>query len=114
MGSYVSELERRHAIPSQAQRNILAGLASVVGGLSAPYEKASHVHERPVVNWLLAAGCHSFGPFSNTCFGMLHWYTYHTWLIFIFHFIIPDEVPQIWLYNNYRIISCKNFPYCLI
>ncbi|CAN1281621.1 hypothetical protein LINPERPRIM_LOCUS17803 [Linum perenne] len=36
------------------------------GGLSAPYEKASHVHERPVVNWLLAAGCHPFGPFSNT------------------------------------------------
>lgn len=66
LGSYVSELERRHAIPSQAQRHILAGLASVVGGLSAPYEKASHVHERPVVNWLLAAGCHPFGPFSNT------------------------------------------------
>lgn len=66
MDSYVSELERRHAIPSQAQRHILAGLASVVGGLSAPYEKASHVHERPVVNWLLAAGCHPFGPFSNT------------------------------------------------
>ncbi|KAL3505618.1 hypothetical protein ACH5RR_031000 [Cinchona calisaya] len=64
--SYVSELERRHAIPSQAQRHILAGLASVVGGLSAPYEKASHVHERPIVNWLWAAGCHPFGPFSNT------------------------------------------------
>ncbi|KAE8076668.1 hypothetical protein FH972_015302 [Carpinus fangiana] len=64
--SYVSETERRHAIPSQAQRHILAGLASVVGGLSAPYEKASHVHERPVVNWLWAAGCHPFGPFSNT------------------------------------------------
>ncbi|CAI9118894.1 OLC1v1020521C1 [Oldenlandia corymbosa var. corymbosa] len=64
--SYVSELERRHAIPSQAQRHILAGLASVVGGLSAPYEKASDVHERPVVNWLWSAGCHPFGPFSNT------------------------------------------------
>ncbi|XP_027115880.2 uncharacterized protein [Coffea arabica] len=64
--SYVSELERRQAIPSQAQRHILAGLASVVGGLSAPYEKASHVHERPIVNWLWAAGCHPFGPFSNT------------------------------------------------
>ncbi|CAA3007401.1 uncharacterized protein LOC111388286 isoform X1 [Olea europaea subsp. europaea] len=64
--SYVSEIERRHAIPSQVQRHILAGLASVVGGLSAPYEKASHVHERPVVNWLLAVGCHPFGPFSNT------------------------------------------------
>ncbi|XP_062174534.1 uncharacterized protein LOC133879771 [Alnus glutinosa] len=64
--SYVSETERRHAIPSQAQRHILAGLASVVGGLSAPYEKASHVHERPVVNWLWATGCHPFGPFSNT------------------------------------------------
>lgn len=64
--SYVSEVERRHAIPSEAQRHILAGLASVVGGLSAPFEKASHVHERPVVNWLWAAGCHPFGPFSNT------------------------------------------------
>lgn len=64
--SYVSETQKRHAIPSQAQRHILAGLASVVGGLSAPYEKASHVHERPVVNWLWAAGCHPFGPFSNT------------------------------------------------
>ncbi|KAI5414418.1 hypothetical protein KIW84_040066, partial [Lathyrus oleraceus] len=50
----------------QAQRHILAGLASVVGGLSAPYEKASHAHERHVVNWLWAAGCHPFGPFSKT------------------------------------------------
>ncbi|KAG6428284.1 hypothetical protein SASPL_112535 [Salvia splendens] len=64
--SYVSELQRRHAIPSQVQRHILAGLASVVGGLSAPYEKASHIHSRPVVNWLVTAGCHPFGPFSNT------------------------------------------------
>ncbi|KAH6769575.1 transmembrane protein [Perilla frutescens var. hirtella] len=64
--NYVSELDRRHAVPVHAQRHILAGLASVVGGLSAPYEKASHAHERPVVNWLLAAGCHPFGPFSNT------------------------------------------------
>ncbi|KDP27936.1 hypothetical protein JCGZ_19016 [Jatropha curcas] len=64
--SYVSETERRHALPSLAQRHILAGLASAVGGLSAPYQKASHVHERPIVNWLWAAGCHPFGPFSNT------------------------------------------------
>ncbi|KAH8496434.1 hypothetical protein H0E87_019265 [Populus deltoides] len=64
--SYVSEIERRHAFPSLAQRHILAGLASTVGGLSAPYEKASHVHERPIVNWLWATGCHPFGPFSNT------------------------------------------------
>lgn len=63
--SYVSETERRHVVPLQAQRHIVAGLGSVVGGLSAPYEKASHIHERPVVNWLLAAGCHPFGPFSN-------------------------------------------------
>ncbi|KAG6431362.1 hypothetical protein SASPL_109441 [Salvia splendens] len=34
--------------------------------LSAPYEKASHIHSRPVVNWLVTAGCHPFGPFSNT------------------------------------------------
>nr|GLL48469.1 uncharacterized protein LOC109170570 [Ipomoea trifida] len=64
--SYVSELERRHASPWQVQRYIVGGLASVLGGLSAPYEKASHVHERPVVNWLWATGCHPFGPFSNT------------------------------------------------
>ncbi|XP_021730361.1 uncharacterized protein LOC110697296 [Chenopodium quinoa] len=64
--SYVSETERRHALPSQAQRHILAGLASAVGGLSAPFERASHVHERPVLNWLWAVGCHPFGPFSNT------------------------------------------------
>lgn len=48
------------------QRHVLAGLAAAVGGLSAPYEQASHVHERPIVNWLWAAGCHPFGPFSNT------------------------------------------------
>ncbi|XP_019054594.1 PREDICTED: uncharacterized protein LOC104605036 isoform X2 [Nelumbo nucifera] len=64
--SYVSETERRYAFPSQAQRHILAGLVSAVGGLSAPYEKASYVHERPVLNWLWATGCHPFGPFSNT------------------------------------------------
>jgi hypothetical protein len=64
--SYVSETERRLAIPSEAQRHIIAGLASAVGGLSAPYEKASHVHERPILNWLLATGCHPFGPFSDT------------------------------------------------
>ncbi|XP_022938319.1 uncharacterized protein LOC111444453 isoform X1 [Cucurbita moschata] len=63
---YVSETHRRYADPSQAQRHILAGLASAVGGLTAPYERASHVHERAVVNWLWAAGCHPFGPFSNT------------------------------------------------
>ncbi|XP_071690812.1 uncharacterized protein [Rutidosis leptorrhynchoides] len=63
--SYVSETERVHVVPSQVQRHIVAGLASVVGGLSAPYETVSHIHERPVVNWLLAVGCHPFGPFSN-------------------------------------------------
>lgn len=64
--SYVSETTRRNAEPSLAQRHILSGLASAVGGLSAPYEKASHVHERAVVNWLWATGCHPFGPFSNS------------------------------------------------
>ncbi|KAJ9559366.1 hypothetical protein OSB04_013980 [Centaurea solstitialis] len=63
--SYVSETERMHVIPSQVQRHIVAGLASTVGGLSAPYERVSHIHERPIVNWLVAAGCHPFGPFSN-------------------------------------------------
>ena len=32
--SYVSETERLHVVPSQVQRHIVAGLASVVGGLS--------------------------------------------------------------------------------
>ncbi|KAK3418231.1 hypothetical protein EUGRSUZ_H04185 [Eucalyptus grandis] len=64
--SYVSEMERRHALPCQVQRHIIAGLASAVGGLTAPYEKASHVHERAVVSWLWATGCHPFGPFSST------------------------------------------------
>lgn len=64
--SYVSETERRYAHPSQAQQHIVAGLASAVGGLSAPYEKSSHIHERSIVNWLWATGCHPFGPFSNT------------------------------------------------
>ncbi|KAH0935079.1 hypothetical protein HID58_012196 [Brassica napus] len=63
--SYVSETERQHAVPSQVQRHILAGIASALGGVSAPYEKTSHAHERPVTNWLWAAGCHPFGPFSN-------------------------------------------------
>lgn len=64
--SYVSETTRQHAFPSMSQRHILAGLASAVGGLSAPYEKASHIHERPRMNWLWSTGCHPFGPFSNS------------------------------------------------
>ncbi|KAJ6847213.1 uncharacterized protein M6B38_281235 [Iris pallida] len=64
--SYVSETTRQFAFPSLSQRHILAGLASAVGGLSAPYEKASHIHERPVLNWLWSTGCHPFGPFSNS------------------------------------------------
>ncbi|XP_047084329.1 uncharacterized protein LOC124695539 [Lolium rigidum] len=64
--SYVSETNRQFAYPSLAQRHILAGLASAVGGLSAPYERASRIHERPIVNWLWSAGCHPFGPFSNS------------------------------------------------
>uniref|UniRef100_A0A804QL54 Uncharacterized protein n=1 Tax=Zea mays TaxID=4577 RepID=A0A804QL54_MAIZE len=59
-------MTRQFALPSIAQRHILAGLASTVDGLSAPYERASHIHERHVVNWLWAAGCHPFGPFSNS------------------------------------------------
>ncbi|KAK8938511.1 hypothetical protein KSP39_PZI011277 [Platanthera zijinensis] len=64
--SYVSETTRQYAFPSLPQRQIIAGLASAVGGLSAPYERASHIHERPIVNWLWASGCHPYGPFSNT------------------------------------------------
>nr|ATG70875.1 hypothetical protein [Juniperus microsperma] len=63
--SYVSETKRRYAAPMLSQRHIIAGLASAVGGLTAPYEKASHIHQRPVLNWLWATGCHPFGPFSN-------------------------------------------------
>ena len=62
----MSETTRQFALPSIAQRHILAGLASAVDGLSAPYERASRIHERHVVNWLWAAGCHPFGPFSNS------------------------------------------------
>lgn len=62
----MSETTRQFALPSLAQRHILAGLASAIGGLSAPYERASRIHERPIVNWLWAAGCHPFGPFSNS------------------------------------------------
>lgn len=61
----MSETERRKAEPMSPQRHILAGILSVLGGLVAPYEKASHIHERPVLNWLWASGCHPFGPFSN-------------------------------------------------
>ncbi|ONK67584.1 uncharacterized protein A4U43_C05F1550 [Asparagus officinalis] len=64
--SYVSETARQYAFPSMSQRHILAGLASALGGLTAPYEKASHIHERPILNWLWATGCHPFGPFSNS------------------------------------------------
>lgn len=63
--SYVSETERRKVEPVSPQRHILAGLTSILGGLVAPYEKASYIHERPVLNWLWATGCHPFGPFSN-------------------------------------------------
>ncbi|KAJ3683034.1 hypothetical protein LUZ60_013261 [Juncus effusus] len=64
--SYVSETKKQQMDASTIQRHILAGLASAIGGLSAPYERASRVHARPVVNWLWAAGCHPFGPFANS------------------------------------------------
>ncbi|BBN07035.1 hypothetical protein MPTK1_4g00410 [Marchantia polymorpha subsp. ruderalis] len=64
--SYVSDTKRREAIANAPQRHIIAGLASVVGGLGAPYERASHIHGRPMHNWLWASGHHPFGPFSNT------------------------------------------------
>ncbi|ONM52938.1 hypothetical protein ZEAMMB73_Zm00001d019451 [Zea mays] len=63
LGFYMT---RQFALPSIAQRHILAGLASAVGGLSAPYERASRIHERHVVKWLWAAGCHPFGTFLNS------------------------------------------------
>ncbi|XP_078444256.1 uncharacterized protein LOC144713534 [Wolffia australiana] len=64
--SYVSETKRRTVKPWLAQRHVLAGLASALGGLTAPYEKASRAHGRPIINWLWASGCHPFGPFSNS------------------------------------------------
>lgn len=64
--SAVSETEKMKAIPTAPQRHIVAGLAAVVGGLVAPYERASHINNRPVLNWLWASGHHPFGPFSNT------------------------------------------------
>lgn len=62
----MSETKRMMAIPASPQRHIMAGLAAVVGGLVAPYERASHIHDRPVLDWLWASGHHPFGPFSNT------------------------------------------------
>ncbi|KAJ7566052.1 hypothetical protein O6H91_02G086100 [Diphasiastrum complanatum] len=64
--SFVSETKRLEALPNSPQRHIIAGLASVVAGLVAPYERASHVHQRPLVNWLWSCGHHPFGHFSNT------------------------------------------------
>ncbi|KAL2629904.1 hypothetical protein R1flu_014590 [Riccia fluitans] len=64
--SYGSDTARRHANANSPQRHIIAGLASVVGGIAAPYERASHIHGRPMHNWLWASGHHPFGPFSNT------------------------------------------------
>lgn len=64
--SAVSETQKMKAIPNSPQRHIMAGLAAVVGGLVAPYERASHIHDRPILNWLWASGHHPFGPFSNT------------------------------------------------
>lgn len=64
--SAVSETKRMEAIPTSPQRHIVAGLAAVVGGLVAPFEKASHIHDRPILDWLWASGHHPFGPFSNT------------------------------------------------
>lgn len=64
--SAVSETKKMKAFPNSPQRHIVAGLAAVVGGLVAPYERASHIHDRPVLSWLWASGHHPFGPFSNT------------------------------------------------
>ncbi|XP_024397913.1 uncharacterized protein [Physcomitrium patens] len=64
--SAVSETKRMKATPNSPQRHIIAGLAAVVGGLVAPYERASHIHDRPILDWLWASGHHPFGPFSNT------------------------------------------------
>jgi len=64
--SAMSETEKMKAIPTSPQRHVVAGLAAVVGGLVAPYERASPINNRPVLNWLWASGHHPFGPFSNT------------------------------------------------
>ncbi|KAM3254115.1 hypothetical protein ACQJBY_047939 [Aegilops geniculata] len=40
-----------------------------VGGLSASYEHASRIHERPIVTWLWSAGCRLFRPSSNSSLG---------------------------------------------
>ncbi|CAM6099683.1 unnamed protein product [Calypogeia fissa] len=64
--SYVADKKWRVAEANSPLRHIIAGIASVVGGLAAPYESASHIHGRPMHNWLWASGHHPFGPFSNT------------------------------------------------
>eukprot|EP00897_Mesotaenium_endlicherianum_P008756 jgi/Mesen1/7909/ME000420S07051 len=64
--SYVSESRRCTAAPSQPQRAVVAGVAAVLGGLAAPYEKLAPRFHEVRQDWLWAAGHHPFGPFSNT------------------------------------------------
>lgn len=49
------------------QRAVVAGVAAVLGGLSAPFEDLV-VRRRSVLrhDWLWAVGHHPFGPLSNT------------------------------------------------
>lgn len=64
--SFVSEGARRLAAPSEPQRSVTAGVAAVLGGLSAPYEGVAARDRRGRQDWLWAAGHHPFGPFSNS------------------------------------------------
>eukprot|EP00271_Cylindrocystis_brebissonii_P007403 TRINITY_DN20905_c0_g1_i1.p1 TRINITY_DN20905_c0_g1~~TRINITY_DN20905_c0_g1_i1.p1 ORF type:complete len:878 (+),score=185.38 TRINITY_DN20905_c0_g1_i1:86-2719(+) len=65
--SFVSESEQVHLHPMLVQRSIVAGLATVVGGLTSPFERRGSHPGGPREDWLWGAGGHHpFGPFSNT------------------------------------------------
>eukprot|EP00899_Mesostigma_viride_P009408 jgi/Mesvir1/18469/Mv14320-RA.1 len=63
---YHSENVTRFAIPSAPTRHIIAGVASVLGGLVAPYERINPMRRQVHESWMWSTGHHPFGPFSNT------------------------------------------------
>ena len=64
--SFVSDGERVTASPAHPTAAILAGVAGVLGGLVAPYEKVGIGGQRRQEEWLWGGGHHPFGPLSNT------------------------------------------------
>mmetsp|Transcript_26422 Transcript_26422/g.43263 ORF Transcript_26422/g.43263 Transcript_26422/m.43263 type:complete len:856 (-) Transcript_26422:916-3483(-) len=52
--------------PRSSTRHVIAGVASSLGGVLAPYERFSPLHNKRVEDLLWAHGHHPFGPFTNT------------------------------------------------